>query len=99
MRKLLVGTIGLAAIGLGAVASLPAQAQPYFPGPVTVEFRDGRHHRPVFAPIPERHRSQKHWRRHGHHRGASFHGRRCFVRMEQAWNGWRWIERPVRICR
>ncbi len=24
---------------------------------------------------------------------------RCFTRMDSYWNGWRWAERPVRICR
>jgi hypothetical protein len=89
MRKFLLGILGFAAIGLGAATVQPAQAQPYYPayrdGPVSVEFRGDR----GYSHGP---------RRHGYYRPV-FAGPRCFVRMDRAWNGWRWIQQPVRICR
>lgn len=85
----------------------------YRDGPVSVEFRgDGYRHgprgeyggyrgdggyRPAFAPAYG-YRDGYGPRRHGYYRPV-FAGPRCFVRMDRAWNGWRWIQQPVRICR
>ena len=105
MRKLLLGVLGLAAIGLGAASVQPAQAQPYYgvrAGPVEFhgghgprEYRGQGGYRSAYYPGPHRGYGGP---RHGYYRQA-FAGPRCFVRMERAWNGWGWVNRPVRICR
>jgi hypothetical protein len=113
MRKFLLGLLGFAAIGFGAVASQPAEAQPYYPGyrygPPPVEYRARRDYRPAYYPG----RPAYYPARPAYYGGRSayYGGRprgyyrpvvappRCFVRMEQAWNGWRWVRQPVRVCR
>ncbi|MGO4574031.1 hypothetical protein [Microvirga sp. 2TAF3] len=92
MRKFLFGLFGVVALGFGAFAAQPASAQPYYPG---------YHERPGYRPIEYR----------GPYRGPRYHGYRphgyrpayvaprCFVRPQRVWNGYRWVQRPVRICR
>jgi hypothetical protein len=86
----------------------------YRAGPISVEFRGDRGYRDGYRPVEYRgdrgyrgHRSAYYRggyrdgygpRRHGYYRPA-FAAPRCFVRMERAWNGWRWIRQPVRVCR
>jgi hypothetical protein len=115
MRKLVLGILGFAAIGFSAASFQPAQAQPFYPGyrqgVVAVEYRGerGDHHgrwsgehrgyRPAFAPGPYRGGYREGYGRpHGYYRPV-FAGPTCFVRMQRAWNGWRWVQQPVRICR
>ena len=104
MRQMLLAAIGFAAIGFGALAAQPAAAQPYDPGyrygPPRHEFNGDRGYRPAFYPGPdqEEYRGEYRHRRHGYYRPA-FAAPHCFVRMERAWNGWRWIRQPVRVCR
>lgn len=113
MRKFLLGILGFAAIGLGAATVQPAQAQPYYPAyrdsPVSVEFRGDRGYR--HGPRGEYGGGYRGYHS-GAYRGGwrdgygprgyyrpVFAAPRCFVRMERAWNGWRWIQQPVRVCR
>ncbi|WP_210497228.1 hypothetical protein [Microvirga antarctica] len=102
MRQMLLAIAGLSAIGFGALSAQPASAQPYEPGyrHPPRDYHGDRGYRPAFYPGPEREGygdGYRH-RRHGYYRPA-FVGPPCFVRMERAWNGWRWVQRPVRICR
>jgi hypothetical protein len=59
------------------------------------EYRRDRGYRQAFAPGPYR---GGYGRPHGYYRPA-FAGPRCVIRMQRAWNGWRWVQQPVRICR
>jgi hypothetical protein len=72
----------------------------YRHGPRPVEYRGDRGYRPAFAPGPYGGGYGNGYgpRRHGYYRPV-FAAPRCFVRMERAWNGWRWIRQPVRVCR
>jgi hypothetical protein len=63
------------------------------------EHRGDRGYRPAFAPGPYRGGYREGYGRpHGYYRPV-FAGPSCFVRMQRAWNGWRWVQQPVRICR
>ena len=106
MRKLVLGILGFAALGFGAAALQPAEAQPYYPGyrHGPVEYRGHGGYRPAYYPGPRGYRDG-----YGPRRGYGPRGYyrpvfappppRCFVRMERAWNGWRWVQQPVRVCR
>lgn len=99
MRKLLIGLLGFATLGLGALSAAPqAEAQPYYGGygyrrPV-VEYRAGpvmvrpvqyRRHRPIYRPVPA-------------YRPLRV-ARRCWFEPRRVWNGFRWVRRPVQVCR
>ncbi|MBF9231843.1 hypothetical protein [Microvirga alba] len=87
MRKILFGFVGLAALGLGSLASQPASAQPYQPG-------YGRYdHRPPGA------YGRPHYRRPPGHYRPAYVAPRCWTRMQRYWNGFVWVQRPVRVCR
>jgi hypothetical protein len=108
MRKLIFGLLGLMVLGFGAVTSQPAEAQPYYPGygyraPV-VEYRYARP-RPVFVERVQYHRPYRDYRPYpayrrpyGYYRPAPMI-QRCWVRPQRVWNGYRWVRRPVRVCR
>jgi hypothetical protein len=96
MRKLILGLFGLAAIGFGAVAAQPAQAQgfsitvgnPYY-GPVypaPVYYRPA----PVYRPYPVYGRP--------YYRPA-YYGPRCTVRTSRYWDGFSWVVQRREICR
>jgi hypothetical protein len=105
MRRFLFGLAAAFALALGVFAAQPAAAQG-----VSVTFSTGAN--PTYVPVPVRPapvvRSvpvygpppvyrRPHWERRVDYRPAPRH--RCFTRMERAWDGWAWVERPVRICR
>jgi hypothetical protein len=100
MRKLLVGLLGFATLGLGALSAPQAEAQPYYgygyrapaveyrAGPVVVRHEYGRPHygyRRAYRPYPA-------------YRPVRV-ARRCWVERRRVWNGYRWVRRPVEICR
>lgn len=99
MRKLIVGLLGLATLGFGALSAAPqAQAQPYYGGygyrapaveyrggPVVVRHEYGRPHRRVYRPVPA-------------YRPARA-VRRCWTEPRTVWNGYRYVRRPVEVCR
>jgi hypothetical protein len=107
MRKLLFGLLGFATLGFGALAAPQAEAQPYYgygyrapvveyrAGPVTV--RQVQYHRPyygyprVYRPYP----AYRPYRAYGPTRVV----RRCFVEPRRVWNGYRWVRRPIEVCR
>lgn len=105
MRRFLFGLAAAFALGLGVFAGQPAQAQglsvtfstggnsSYVPVPVrrAPVYRAA----PVYDPTPVYRRPR--WERRVDYRPV--HRPRCFTRMDRSWNGWAWIERPVRICR
>ncbi|MBB4040199.1 hypothetical protein GGR34_001850 [Microvirga flocculans] len=92
MRRLIVGLLGFAALGLGAVSVQPAEAQPYYRGygyghrPV-IEYRYGhpyrgyRPYRPYYGYRPVR------------------TVRRCWVERRRVWTNYGWVRRPVEVCR
>ncbi|QFU15840.1 hypothetical protein [Microvirga thermotolerans] len=93
MRHLLFGLAGAAALGLTAFTAQPASAQPfYYGGPFveTVQYYGpppGYYHRRWHRPPPR------------YYYGRPWRPVRCWTRPERVWNGWRWVVRPVRICR
>ena len=102
MRKVLFGLFGLAALGLGAVAAEPAEAQPFYPGygyghhvryerPVVVRRVDYRYPRRVYGVY-------RPYRPYPVYRPA-YAGPRCVVRERRVWTGFHWAWRPVRVCR
>jgi hypothetical protein len=110
MRKLIFGLLGFAALGFGALSTQPAEAQPYYPGygyraPV-VEYRYGRPAPLVVERVQYRrpygyyhpYRPYPAYRPYGYYRPGPV-VRRCWVRPERVWNGYRWVQRPVRVCR
>jgi len=98
MRKLLIGLLGFATLGFGALsAPQPAEAQPYYgyrrpaveyrAGPILVRHEYGRpHYRRRFYRPPPVYRP---------YRAV----RRCWVERRRVWNGYRWVRRPVEVCR
>ncbi|MCB8820300.1 hypothetical protein [Microvirga rosea] len=101
MRQFLYGLFGVAALGFGALTAEPASALPFGPGPSdhgssvvdTVQYYGpprgpyGRWHRPPPPP------------RYGYYGRPYRPVARCWTRPERFWNGYRWVVRPVRICR
>jgi hypothetical protein len=100
MRKLIVGLLGLATLGVGAFSAPQAEAQPYYGRPgyhhraPAVEYRAGpvlvrqeyrRPHRRVYRPAPV-------------YRPARA-VRRCWSEPRRVWNGYRYVNRPVQVCR
>lgn len=102
MRKLLIGLLGFATLGMGAVMAPPAEAQPYYGGGYygyrrpAVEYRAG--------PVLIRHEyGRPHYGRR-HYRPAPVYRparvvRRCWVEPRRVWNGYRWVRRGVEVCR
>lgn len=98
MRRFLYGLFGVAALGFGAaVTAQPASAQPYYPG-----YHGGPFVETVQYYGPPRGQYRR-WRgpppRYGYYGRPYRPVARCWVRPERVWNGYRWVSRPVRICR
>ncbi|WP_243372413.1 hypothetical protein [Microvirga solisilvae] len=98
MRKLLIGLLGFATLGLGALSSAPAEAQPYYgyrrpaveyhAGPVVVRHEYGRPHRydrRYYRPAPV-------------YRPVRT-VRRCWTEPRRVWTNYGWVRRPVEVCR
>lgn len=98
MRHFLFGLIGMSALGFGALATQPASAQPFYPGyqerPLveTVQY-----YGPPRGPYRRWHRPPP--PRYGYYGRPYRPAVRCWVRPERVWNGYRWVSRPVRVCR
>jgi hypothetical protein len=94
MRKLLLGLLGFATLGFGALSAPPAEAQPYYGyrAPV-VEYRAG--------PVLVRHdRGRPHYGRRAYRPAPAYRPvRRCWVESRRTWNGYRWVRRPIEVCR
>ncbi|WP_112663238.1 hypothetical protein [Microvirga flavescens] len=86
MRKLLLSLTALATLGLGALTIQPAEAQPYGYGP-------RYHHGPAYRPY----RPYRYGYRPAY--APRPYVPRCWTRMERYWNGFVWVQRPVRVCR
>ncbi len=98
MRKLLLGLIGSAMIGLGSMAVAPAQAA-MVPA-AAVES----------AQVQKNGVQTVQYYRNDYYRRGRVYGRtvvrpvprpavRCWVERKRAWNGYRYIVRSVRVCR
>jgi hypothetical protein len=108
MRKLIFGLLGFAALGFGALSAQPAEAQPYYRGygygaPV-VEYRYARPRpRPVVrVEYRSPRRAYRAYPAYPAYRPAYRPVRtvqRCFVQPRRVWNGYRWVRRPVEVCR
>lgn len=99
MRKLLFGLLGFATLGIAGLSAPPAEAQPYYGygyrGPA-VEYRAG--------PVLVRHEyGRPHYRRRYYRPAPAYRPvrvvRRCWVERQRVWNGYRWVRRPVEVCR
>ncbi len=98
MRKLLIGLLGFATLGLGVFSAPQAEAQPYYGHrrPV-VEYRSG--------PVVVRHVDRRpHYRPGPAYRPAPAYrpvrvARRCWAEPRRVWNGYRWVHRSVQVCR
>lgn len=101
MRKLLFGLFGFVALGVGALGfgiatAQPAEAQPYYPG-----YRHrygpppGYYVRPGYRPYRPYYGYRPGYRPYRPAYAAPY----CFTRNRQVWNGYRWVWRPVRVCR
>ena len=102
MRKLMFGLLGFAALGFGALSVQPAEAQPYYPGygyrepAVTVQYGGPRYGRPYYGrPYYGR---PAYGRPYGAYRPVRT-ARRCWVEPRRVWNGYRWVRRPIEVCR
>jgi hypothetical protein len=98
MRKLIFGLFGFAALGFGALSAQPAEAQPYYDGYRAVQYRAG--------PVVVRHeygRPHYGYRRRVYRPAPIYRPvrvvRRCWVEPRRIWNGYRWIRRPIEVCR
>jgi len=106
MRKLLVGLLGFATLGFGALSAPQAEAQPYYGGYYgggyygyrrpAVEYRSG--------PIVVRHEyGRPHYGRRYYRPVPAYRPvrvvRRCWVERQRVWNGYRWVRRPIEVCR
>ncbi|WP_134497193.1 hypothetical protein [Microvirga pakistanensis] len=100
MRKLLFGLLGIATLGLVGLPTPQAEAQPYYGYGYrrpAVEYRAG--------PIVVRHEyGRPHYRGRRYYRPAPIYRpvrtvRRCWVERRRVWNGYRWVRRPIEVCR
>jgi hypothetical protein len=105
MRKLMFGLLGFAALGFGALSAQPAEAQPYYPG-------YGYGYRPVVerhygrpAPVVRVQYGRPNYGRRPYY-GRPYRAyrpvrtaRRCWVEPRRVWNGYRWVRRPIEVCR
>lgn len=104
MRKLMFGLLGFAALGFGALSAQPAEAQPYYPGygyrGPAVEYRYGRPAPAVRVQYgsPYYGRRPYYGRPYGAYRPIRT-ARRCWVEPRRVWNGYRWVRRPIEVCR
>ena len=89
MRKLMFGLLGFAALGFGALAVQPAEAQPYYPG------YGYRGPGPAVTVQYGRPNYGRPYRAYRPVRTA----RRCWVEPRRVWNGYRWVRRPIEVCR
>jgi hypothetical protein len=99
MRKLILGLFGFAAIGLGAVAAQPAEAQgfsitvgtPYYQ-PAPAPYYGPVYYRPapVYRPYPVYGRP--------YYRPA-YYGPRCTIRTSRYWDGYSWVTQRREVCR
>ncbi|MGO4704683.1 hypothetical protein AB4072_02760 [Microvirga sp. 2MCAF38] len=94
MRKLIYSLAAAATLGFGALTMQPAQAQPYYPG-----YHPGPYgnYRPGYRPYRHGYRPAYHPGR-GYYRPA-YVAPRCWTQMQRHWNGFVWVQRPVRVCR
>ena len=98
MRKLLFGLFGFVALTFGSLSlsTQPAEAQ-YgygYRGPtVTVQYYGAPRYRPYRA-----YRPYRVYRPYTYYRPV-YVAPRCVTRTRQIWNGYRWVWRPVRVCR
>lgn len=99
MRKLLIGVLGAATLGLAGLSVQQAEAQPYYGygyrGPA-VEYRAG--------PVLVRHEyGRPHYGRRYYRPAPAYRpvrtARRCWVEPRRVWNGYRWVRRPIEVCR
>lgn len=102
MRKLLYGLFGLAALGLGSVASQPAEAQSFYfgfgPPAYDVQYRYERpydYDRRYYGPRPY----PRYYRPYPPAYRPPSYRPRCFWRTRQIWNGYRWVVRREQVCR
>lgn len=104
MRKILTLLFGLFA--LGAAASMAPEASTAAPlaGAAATILAD----QPANAVKAQYwrhggygyyHRPYGYYRRPGFYGGPRFYGRRCFWRPRLVFNGYRYVRRPVRVCR
>ncbi|SCY89753.1 hypothetical protein [Microvirga guangxiensis] len=96
MRKLLIGLLGFATLGFGALSAPQAEAQPYYGYRPVVEYRSG--------PVLVRHdRGRPHYGRRVYRPAPAYRpvpvARRCWVEPRRVWNGYRWVRRGVEVCR
>jgi hypothetical protein len=104
MRKLMFGLLGFAALGFGAFSVQPAEAQSYYPG-------YGYGYRPVVERYYGRPRPVVRVQYGRPYYGRPYYGRpyrayrpvrtvrRCWVEPRRVWNGYRWLRRPIEVCR
>jgi hypothetical protein len=98
LRKLVLGlsaaaSLGVAALGIGAVTATPAEAQ--WGG-------DGYYGRPHYGygrPHYGYGRPHYGYGRPHYGYGGGYYGPRCFSRPVRYWDGWGWVVRERRICR
>jgi hypothetical protein len=99
MRKLIVGLLGLATLGLGALSAQQAEAQPYYGRPgyyraPAVEYRAG----PIVVRQEYRRYPRRAYRPYPAYRPARV-VRRCWAEPRRVWNGYRYVRRSVEVCR
>lgn len=95
MRKLLFGLLGLATLSFGAFSAQEAQAQPYYGyRSPAVEYRTG----PVTVQYGRPYRYDRYGPRYRPYRPARA-ARRCWTESRRVWNGYRWVRRPIEVCR
>jgi hypothetical protein len=104
MRKLLFGLFGFVALGFGALSVQPAEAQPYYPGYYGPSYRPVVQYRtrPAYRPVVEYRRvvrpSYRPYRPAPVYRPVRT-VQRCWVETRRTWNGYRWLRRPIEVCR
>ncbi|WP_230530659.1 hypothetical protein [Microvirga roseola] len=93
MRRLLFGVLGFATLGLGALSAQPTEAHQ--------SYRTGYGYSAPVVQHVQYHRPYRGYRPHRAYRPyRPFRTvQRCWIQPQRIWNGYRWVRRPVEVCR
>ncbi len=84
--RIIAAAFGAATLLGAAMSSAPASAAPVSAGT-------------TFGAGAETGLVQQAWHRGRPHYGRPVYRPRCWTESRRVWNGYRWIRRPVRVCR
>ena len=90
-QRIVAVTFGALTLAASAFAAVPASAAPVA-APVAAAPLQA-------APAGDLLQQAQYYRGPRRYYGRPYYRPRCFWSNRRVWNGWRWVVRPVRVCR